>query len=417
MNRAILLTATLALAGSLMAQTGAIPSPPPAQQATPAPKATPAPQAAPAVPAVPAAPAPAPKPRVKTYRNVTTPGGSYLGVDVRTVTVDRARELKLKSDRGVEITMVDQDGPAGKAGLEENDVVVSFNGQAVQSADQLRKLIVNTKPGESISLGIVRDGQPQTIRATLANRAKMYSYGGPGPMHVEVPPIHVRIPDIDIPAFVLSTASRRSGLTVENLSPQLGEYFGVKDGQGVLVRSVDKGSKAEAAGLRAGDVILRVDNERVSDAGDWARLLRHHDGGSVKLGILRDRREQTLSLALPEASSENSFYVPGPDMEQLRMQLQRLGPELGQQQAEIQARIAREMAAHQKEIEQAMREAQRNIERSMRDMQLDKDEALRDAQREKEHALRDAQRAKERALRDAEREKERAKKKQNDDEN
>ncbi|MGH9521462.1 MAG: PDZ domain-containing protein [Terriglobales bacterium] len=366
MNRAIILTATLALATTMAAQTVPPPPPPQAQPATPA------------APATPAIPAPAPRARGHVYR-VTTVGesGSYLGVDVRNVDSDRAKELKLKSDQGVEITMVDQDGPAGKAGLQEHDVVVSFNGQNVQSAEQLRRMIRETKPGSAVPLGIVRDGQPQTLQVTLADRGKLYSHAMP-PM-APMPPIRVRIPDVEVPSFVFSKSSRQTGAAVENLTRQLGDYFGVKDGEGVLVRSVDKGSKAEAAGLRAGDVIVRVDNERVSGPMEWSRLLRNHEAGTVKLGILRDRREQTLTMTVPEQTSDTSWNsFTGPDMEQLRMQLERLGPELGQQQAEIQARIAKEMAAHQKEIQKAMRDAQREIERSMREMQKERAKAKSD---------------------------------------
>ena len=363
MTRAILLSATLALAVTMAAQT--------------VPPAPPAPQATPATPAVPATPAPAARPRVRLYRSTTLPAsGSYLGVDVRDVSSDRAKELKLKTDQGVEITMVDQDGPAGKAGLQEHDVVVSFNGQGVQSAEQLRRLIRETKPGTAVSLGIVRDGQTQTLQATLADRGKLATRTER--TWVTVPPVHVKIPAIEMPLFAMAS-SRRSGATVENLTPQLGEFFGVKNGEGVLVRSVEKGSKAEAAGLRAGDVIVRVDSERVSGSMDWSRLLRNHEAGTVKLGILRDRREQTLTMAVPEATSDSSsFYIPGADMDQLRMQLERMGPELGQQQAEIQARIAKEMAAHQKEIQKAMRDAQREIERSMREMEKERAKAKSD---------------------------------------
>ena len=119
MKRVIISFATLALAGTMMAQIPSVPPPPP-----------------PSTPQVAPAPAPKVKPRVRAYKYATTPAmaasGSYLGVDVRDVTPDRARELKLKNDQGVEITMVDQDSPAGKAGLKEDDVVVSYNGQALQ---------------------------------------------------------------------------------------------------------------------------------------------------------------------------------------------------------------------------------------------------------------------------------------------
>lgn len=396
MKRVMIQIAMLALAGSMVAQVPSTPPPPPPAAAAPA-----TPQVAP-VPA----PAPKAKPRTRVYTYTTgaPASGSYLGVDVRDLSSDRARELKLKNDQGVEITMVDQDSPAGKAGLKEHDVVIAFNGQSVQSAEQLRRLIRETRPGQSVSLGIMRDGQSTAVTATLGDRAKLFgsgAHGWEGPaVTVRIPPPVVRIPDIEIPSFVVTESSRRNGATVENLTTQLGEYFGVKNGEGVLVRSVQKGSKAEAAGLKAGDVIIRVDNETVSDTRDWSRRLRSHDGGTVKLGILRDRREQTLSMALPERSDESNNWFIGPDMEQLRMQMQDWGPQFAKEQAEIQARIAREFASHQKEMQQAMRDAQREMERSLREVQSDREHALRDAQREKERAQREAQREKERALRE-----------------
>ncbi len=399
MKRAMIQIAMLALAGTMAAQVPSTPPPPP-------------PATAPAAPQVAPTPAPAPKAkprtRVYTYSAGMAASGSYLGVDVRDLTSDRARELKLKNDQGVEITMVDQDSPAGKAGLKEHDVVVSFNGNNVQSAEQLRRLIRETKPGQNVSLGIVRDGQTTAISATLGDRAKMFGSGVHAwepAVTVHVPPPVVRIPDIEIPSFVVTTSSRRNGVTVENLTSQLGEYFGAKNGEGILVRSVDKGSKAAEAGLKAGDVVIRVDNDRVTDTREWTRALRNHEGGTVKLGILRDRREQTLSMTLPERSDESNNLYIGPDMEQLRMELQNMGPQFSREQADLQSRIAREWASHQKEMQQAMRDAQREMERALREAQTEREHNLRDAQREREKALRDAQREREKALREKAKEK------------
>src|SRR5215831_3108549 len=91
----------------------------------------------------------------------SSPGSrSYLGVDIRDITQDRVAALKLKEERGVEVTMVDQDAPAGKAGIKEHDVILDFNGAAVESEEQLRRLIRETPPGRSVTLGISRDGSP-----------------------------------------------------------------------------------------------------------------------------------------------------------------------------------------------------------------------------------------------------------------
>src|SRR5947199_10473392 len=83
-------------------------------------------------------------------------GGSYLGVDTRNVTSERLGTLKLKEEKGVEVTMVDQDAPAGKAGLKERDVITSMNGTEVQSVEQFRRLIRETPPGGAVSLGVMR---------------------------------------------------------------------------------------------------------------------------------------------------------------------------------------------------------------------------------------------------------------------
>ena len=100
-------------------------------------------------------------------------GRSYLGVDIQDVTTDRLSALKLKEERGVEITMVDQDAPAGKAGLKEHDVILEFNGTAVESEEQLRRLIREVPPGRTVTLGISRDGSPMKINVQLADHSKV----------------------------------------------------------------------------------------------------------------------------------------------------------------------------------------------------------------------------------------------------
>ena len=122
------------------------------------------------------------------------------------------------------------------------------------------------------------------------------------------------VPDIDVPVSVVVVhSSMRSGLMVENITPQLGEFFGVKNGGGVLVRSVEKGSRAEKAGIRAGDVVVRVNNENVNDTSDFTRALRSRSGTSLTLGIMRDKREQTLTLTLPDRKESGALIEDSMD--------------------------------------------------------------------------------------------------------
>ncbi len=190
--------------------------------------------------------------------------------------------------------MVDHDAPAGKAGLKENDVILTFNGTPVQSVEQLRRLIRETPAGRPVTLVISRDGQPLTIHTQLASRTDYARKG----MTIEVPEIHVPEMEFAFPAFTVLQYSRRVGLVVENLTPQLGEYFGVRDGEGVLVRSVEKGSRAEAAGFKAGDVITRVAGNQIRDSSDWNRIIRQNANQNLPVNIIRDHKEQTLILPL-----------------------------------------------------------------------------------------------------------------------
>ncbi len=235
-------------------------------------------------------------------------GESWLGVSIDDVTADRLNALKLKEEKGAEVTMVDQDAPAGKAGLQEHDVILSMNGTPVESAAQLRRMIHETPPGRVITLGISRNGQPMTVKVQLANRETEMFGSNAKNFQLHIP--EIRVPEIDIPSItmVMATASARSGLTVENITAQLGEFFGVKNGGGVLVRNVEKGSRAEKAGFRAGDVIVKVNDQTVHDTSDFTHAVHSRNGSSVKVIVMRDRKEQYLNLVLPEQKDSGEFW-------------------------------------------------------------------------------------------------------------
>jgi membrane-associated protease RseP (regulator of RpoE activity) len=325
-------------------------------------------------------------------------GGSYLGVDTRDITPERMSALKLKEERGVEVTMVDQDAPAGKAGIKEHDVILSVNDTPVESVEQLRRLIREVPPGRTVSVGISRDGQPMTLKAQLADRKQAFVFTGPEArtFTVHVPKIEPMpiMPDIDIPmSVVVVHSSARSGLMVENLTPQLGTFFGAKNGEGVLVRSVEKGSAAEKAGFHAGDVIVKVNGETVSDTGDFTHSLRSRKQSSISIGIIRDKKEQTLTLTLPERRQSGELkeriLLPQLDdetraeMEKLRSQMAEIKPdmmkfaeeyrrmqpeveELNKQVLEQRKQLEEDMKDLQQELRQDQEEMQENMRRSLR---------------------------------------------------
>jgi len=291
---------------------------------------------------------------------------SYLGVDIADVTNERLGALKLKEEKGVEVTMVDQDAPAGKAGIKEHDVILTMNGNTVESGAQLRRMIHEMPPGRVVSFGLSRDGQPMTVKVQLADKHGEFGHWPNPDVHVKMPDIH--IPEMDFPSIMVNvvTTSARSGLSVENITPQLGEFFGVKNGNGVLVRAVEKGSRAEKAGIRAGDVIVKVNDEPVHDTSDFAHAVKSRNGKSVNVGVIREKKEQNLNLTLPDSKEsgdliEDEESLDGPLMDaDAAAELSEAGQEL----AELQPQMAlanEELSAATQELRKALCDGQAKV--------------------------------------------------------
>jgi len=270
---------------------------------------------------------------------------SYLGVDIADITSDRLGALKLKEEQGVEVTMVDQDAPAGKAGIKEHDVILTMNGTAVESKSQLQRMIHETPAGRLVSLGLSRDGQPLTIKVQLGDRRSEFPHmsKNKGDYHFEMPPMPPmpNMQDFEVPniGVVYVHSSMRSGVMVENLTPQLGEFFGAKSGNGVLVRSVEKGSRADKAGLRAGDVIVRVGDQAVHDTSDFTHALRGHSAGSVNVSVIRDKKEQTLTLTLPERKESGEMIEESLEAPELEAETQTALSEVQDEIAKLRPQI------------------------------------------------------------------------------
>jgi serine protease Do len=293
-------------------------------------------------------------------------GSSYLGVDIADVTTERLGALKLKEEHGAEVTMVDQDAPAGKAGLKEHDVILSLNGAAVESAAQLRRMIRETPAGRVVTLGISRDGEPQSIKVQLANRGKGFAlHSMPKDFKFEMPALPM-IADLDIPvSVVIAHSSLRSGLMVENITPQLGEFFGVKNGHGVLVRSVEKGSRSDKAGFHAGDVIVKVNNQVVHDTSDFTRALRATSGGTAAVTVVREKKEQNLNLILPNRKDSGGLLMEEsldlPDLTaETEVQLSRVGDEIARIAPALE-KVRRDTPCWNK-LQQKLQDSQRKLQ-------------------------------------------------------
>ena len=229
---------------------------------------------------------------------VQNAGSSFLGVGVSEIDSERAKALNLKEERGVEVKSVEDDSPAAKAGVKVGDVVLDYNGQRVEGSEQFVRFVRETPVGRGVKLLISRNGATQTVTTTIGSRPSNMLYLGGDDFRLTMP--EIRIPDI--PRVVTSWQSRTLGVDSESLNSQLAEFFGVKEG--VLVRSVIKGTAAEKAGLKAGDVITKIGDRKVTSPKDISNALRSVSSGKAfPVTVIRERKETTLNATIEEKSS------------------------------------------------------------------------------------------------------------------
>jgi S1-C subfamily serine protease len=227
--------------------------------------------------------------------------------------------------RGVEIILVDHDGPAGKAGLRPHDIVMSLNGQPTNTAETLSRMIHEAEPGTVVILSYLRDGKTMSGSVRLADQAEVeravrakVATEAQAPVRESDPPVSEFAPDPPVaspaPAgkgFFSSVlhSGPFTGLGLQTMEPQLAEFFGDTQGIGLLVQMVVPGSPAAVAGLRAGDVLLRADTVPLRTSSDWSKRLRSNPGQPIVLNVLREKREITLTLT-PETRHHSLLEWP-----------------------------------------------------------------------------------------------------------
>lgn len=275
--------------------------------------------------------------------------GGYLGVQTQDVTKENFERFGLRDVRGVAVEKVIGSSPADKAGLQPNDVIIRFNGDEVTSARKLSRLISEVAPDHQVRLTVLRGGNEREIVVTLGKREfpKLQTTGGtlkdwqgfPG---IPEFPDFSKIPIPTVPEAPMKPGepnvfvypglmSRQIGASVSTLTKQLGDYFGVAEGKGLLINNVRENSPAAKAGLRAGDVIVQVDGKEVKGNLDLIRTLNEKKEGDVTLTIIRDRNRQTVRIT-PEVSKGEQFNFGehfekiGENLTPLKLKIQPITP-------------------------------------------------------------------------------------------
>ncbi len=297
-------------------------------------------------------------------------GGSRLGVVLVDVTPDSEKELKLHSEGGAIVKEVRPGSAAAKAGLEKNDVILQFAGERVRSVAQLSRLVRETPPGRTVNIEISRGGQSRTLSAKLEAAKSEFSF------NVHVPPPHVELPAFKNFNFAFRTGPTL-GISGDELTTQLANYFGVKQGKGVLVREVVVGSAAEKAGLKAGDVIVQVEGKPIGSVGELRGALGNQTSDEerkLNMTIVRDRREQTLTVELERPATVEPRNMAEQAVRDAQKGLQKRLVDLQRQvqSANVQATRAsmqefqRQIQAQQYELQKAEKELQRQVHEQMR---------------------------------------------------
>jgi S1-C subfamily serine protease len=221
-----------------------------------------------------------------------------IGVTVRNVT---SADLAGKTvEGGAFVTSVRPGSPAADAGLKVSDVITEFDGERVRSVRQLERLVEETPPGRTVEVALTRNGQRQTVKVTPAAQEpfRAGANGFPGPFNMDLGPLRsLRDRLRRLPEF--APAPPRLGVTIQEMTPALANYFGAKSG--VLVASVTDGSAASRAGLEVGDVITSAAGQDVHSRADLLRAMRS-TGTSLSLGIVRNKRQQTVTVTLGAAA-------------------------------------------------------------------------------------------------------------------
>jgi serine protease Do len=228
---------------------------------------------------------------------------SYLGVAVVPLNDEMLSELKLRDGQGALVRWVAEGSPASKAGVRPNDIILQFNGHDINDVSDLGRLVHQAPPGRKAKLRMIRDGKVMTIAVTpVALRAPSAPAGNSIRLDLAAPDFFTS----DMPLPALFWRSNFLGIEYESIDAQLAAFFGVK--QGLLVRYVLERSAAQAAGLRAGDVLVKVANRQCVNPRDVGQALRNraNPGKPIPLEIVRDGKTRTLVLNTAETRNQPS---------------------------------------------------------------------------------------------------------------
>lgn len=226
---------------------------------------------------------------------------AWLGVYTQTVNYELVETSDLPVKYGVVVNEVVKDSPADKAGLEEDDVIIGFDGSKITDADELVEMIDEHRPGDEVILTVMREGDEVELTVTLEKR----------PGYDKSIRISKSLGNKDYFFSFDYYDDERTylGVSLLDLTSQLGDFFGLDKGRGALIAEVRDDSPAKEAGLKAGDVIVSIDEDEIFDSEDVRDLISEKEAGDkVEVTVIRDKKERRFSVEVVEAKEESDAY-------------------------------------------------------------------------------------------------------------
>lgn len=219
----------------------------------------------------------------------------YLGVQMQKLTKELRKGLDLRVKRGVLINDVEDGSPADKAGIEDGDVIVEFDGKTIDSPDELRELVEATKIGDEVRVKVVRDGDDKQLRVVIGERPEDFGWS------MFDDDVHFDL-DNKIQGLVTRfSPGPRLGVQATELNDDLASYFDTNEDGGVLVLDVEEESLAEKTGIKPGDVIQGIDDEEIESIGDIRESLKDfEEGDNFEIKILRHGKKQKLPATMDD---------------------------------------------------------------------------------------------------------------------
>lgn len=274
-------------------------------------------------------------PENDAWAQTRSPGG-YLGVTLQDMNDSLRDSYGYRGSGGVLVSGVAGGGPASEAGIQQGDILLRFKGRSIESTDDLAERVRQSEPGETVTITAWRSGRERSFKVELGSREGGGRLGGeprriiiddddhrieidPEDLeHLEgmkdftwVQPHMEHWDDIADDIRVQITRRARLGVRTQDLNDQLGEYFGVPDGSGVLVTEVIEDTPAERAGIRAGDIITEVDGKRIEDSSKLREELADKGEGEVRIGILRKGSPYSLTAELEKPREPRAYSFRG----------------------------------------------------------------------------------------------------------